>query len=741
MAHNIFHTATDWVSDNVIDPVTNYVVDKGTDMYINNLKQDYVDSVVEAFGGPKTITPEMEAQGWKYGLDGVPYNSTLNEKFEEGGIFYDPDAEFGGTAGKERMLASQSSSPSSTNNATTSTTPFLSQDLRQRTPSGTIYNPSMEAYNNASLFDYAGPGGVAEYTYGQGLPMDYGVYGTPPGPNLYYEGQFGEGYVEPGVADSAIDLPPITMPEGVPQVPTPKATQPNMPAFTGSGSANDNQVLNNSIGSGMDSGLLVSQADQGPDIGLPGYTNNGTISAADQAIFDNARRQRFNPTGGPSIYDTQYTVGANNLMSPVGPNIYDTQYTVGANNAMSPIGANIYDTQYTVGANNAMSPVGPNIYDTQYTVGANNAMSPVSPNAYDTQYTVGANNAMSPVSPNAYDTQYTVGANNAMSSIGDTPYSINYSPVPYQIGGEEQVFDGSYEMQPSDDGTFNYGTSQTNQGNFETANQMVGGSVPTNIMRNPNEDTIGTIYVDPRTLPEIDDVPIPSDLAPSFPADYGQGTSIVTMGSKPTFNTNPSREEIQAMMNDAIIVNLQDIETTTPSSGMTMPESLQEGGDEEGRAFYNEIEKAAMDAMAGANYLGIDDNPAPAPAVPLSTNKDFYRQLYAEGGYQDPSEYNPFFDALAMDANTEVSVFEPQPYVPPIMNIDSYEYDGSYDSAPYSDAAIEAVVANTINRNPEPVSIPSIFRAPKPAPVTVVAGPPNRNTYANGGYSRRVGGR
>jgi hypothetical protein len=195
------------------------------------------------------------------------------------------------------------------------------------------------------------------------------------------------------------------------------------------------------------------------------------------------------------------------------------------------------------------------------------------------------------------------------------------------------------------------------------------------------------------------------------------------------------------MMNNAIIVNLQDIETTTPNSGMTMPESLQEGGDEEGRAFYNEIEKAAMDAMSGTNYLGIDDNPAPAPAVPLSTNKDFYRQLYAEGGYQDPSEYNPFFEGLAMDANTEVSVFEPQPYVPPIMNIDSYEYDGSYDSAPYSDAAIEAVVANTINRNPEPVSIPSIFRAPKPAPVRVVAGPPNRNTYANGGYSRLVGGR
>ena len=132
MAHNIFHTATDWVSDNVIDPVAEYAKDK----YIEHKVNQYVDSFTDEFKGPTTITPEMEKEGWKYGLDGVPYNSTLNEKFEEGGIFYDPDAEFGGTAGKERMLASQSSSPSSTNNATTSTTPFLSQDLRQRTPSG-----------------------------------------------------------------------------------------------------------------------------------------------------------------------------------------------------------------------------------------------------------------------------------------------------------------------------------------------------------------------------------------------------------------------------------------------------------------------------------------------------------------------------------------------------------------------------------------------------------------------------
>jgi len=43
------------------------------------------------------------------------------------------------------------------------------QDLSQRTPSGSVYAPDLSAYNNSSLFNYTGPGGVNEYTYGQDL--------------------------------------------------------------------------------------------------------------------------------------------------------------------------------------------------------------------------------------------------------------------------------------------------------------------------------------------------------------------------------------------------------------------------------------------------------------------------------------------------------------------------------------------------------------------------------------------
>lgn len=208
MAHNIFHTGFDFIKDKTTDLVDN-VKDFGTDLYVDYKVDQYVDSFTDEFKGPTTITPEMAAEGWKPGLDGVPYNSKLNEKFEPGGIFYDPDVD------KNTAIANAvaSGAVSSAEAGTEEGSPFLSQDLRQRTPSGTIYNPSMDDYNNASLFEYTGPGGLENYTYGEGLPTDYGIYGTPPGPNLYYEGQYGEGFVEPGVADTAITLPQLLCPQ------------------------------------------------------------------------------------------------------------------------------------------------------------------------------------------------------------------------------------------------------------------------------------------------------------------------------------------------------------------------------------------------------------------------------------------------------------------------------------------------------------------------------------------------
>ena len=122
---------------------------------------------------------------------------------------------------------------------TVPTTPVLTPKVfRQRTPSGTVYAPDLSAYNDSSLFNYTGPGGLDEYTYGQGLRTggaDYSIFGTPANAiNPYYEGQFGEGYTEPvGVADAAINMPAVELPAGVQPVNPEVSADVYMPGFVG----------------------------------------------------------------------------------------------------------------------------------------------------------------------------------------------------------------------------------------------------------------------------------------------------------------------------------------------------------------------------------------------------------------------------------------------------------------------------------------------------------------------------
>tara|TARA_R110002012_G_scaffold27042_8_gene87063 strand:- start:1434 stop:3587 length:2154 start_codon:yes stop_codon:yes gene_type:complete len=679
MAHNIFHTGAEWFGDK-IDDAKDFVEDKVIDYKVDK----YIDSFTDNFEGPKKMTPELEAAGWKLGLDNIPYNP--NAGVLPAYSYLEPPK-------------STSAQTQNTNNTGGTSTEAVSggvlqaQDLRQRTPSGTMYEPDLSEYRASSLFEYAGPGGLEEYTYGQGLPMDgagYDIWGSPAGSlNPYYEGQFGEGYVQPtGPADGAVAMPPVTMPDGVPQIPPSSTNNPSMPAFTGSGTQGDldyfqtlaamginpsdapsttfpgpndklaaetllNQDVKKITSSGMDANFLNS--NQGADIGLSDYNNDGRISQADLAIFEAAKAERFG-LEADTIGLPGYT--NNGTISQADQNIFNAAQAERFGLEKNTVGLPGYTNDGSI------SQADQNIF--------NAAKMSRMPNS----------------SPNVYDTQYT--------------------PVQYQIGGEEQMYDANYNMPATDDGSFNYGGSINNQPNFEVANNIIGGSLPNNITRNPNQETqpYRGIYIDPRTVPEIDQVVSNQTFLPSFPADYGDGTNLVTTTDTPYaddvpivaggMNVNPTGDELDEMIKNAITL---DLNIFNEPSGMSMPASLQDGGDEEATIFYNELKKEAMKNMAGTGYLGIDDYAKPAPPVPLSTNKDFFRQMYGESGGIDPSEHNPFFEALAKDAKTEVSVFEPQPYVPPRMNIDSYEYDGSYDPAPYSDAAIEAVVANTINRN------------------------------------------
>ena len=213
MADNIIEKGVNWFDENVVEPVKDTI----KDIKIEQIKDDYIDSFKDAVVSHDKLTPELIEQGWKEGLDGQPYNASLSGIHDPGGIYYDPDREDNIAA----MTASAGGyTPTSGGYSGGVLRP---QDLRQRTPSGTMYAPDLSAYEASSLFDYAGPGGLEEYTYGQGLPIEgagYDIWGTPTNvPNPYYWGQFGEGYEDlpiTGPADGAISLPPIDLPSDVP---------------------------------------------------------------------------------------------------------------------------------------------------------------------------------------------------------------------------------------------------------------------------------------------------------------------------------------------------------------------------------------------------------------------------------------------------------------------------------------------------------------------------------------------
>jgi len=167
-------------------------------------------------------------EGWKLGIDGIPYNTALFA-LNDAAI---AEAAAGGGGGDGYGGGGGSSIPDVS----------LFQDLSQRTPSGTQYAPDLSAYNDSSLFNYTGPGGLSEYTYGQGLPYqgaDYSIWGTPTDMvNPYYTGQFAT--QSTGVADGAIGLPPVDMPAGV----APTNNNPNV----GTSNTNINTGGNNTGG-------------------------------------------------------------------------------------------------------------------------------------------------------------------------------------------------------------------------------------------------------------------------------------------------------------------------------------------------------------------------------------------------------------------------------------------------------------------------------------------------------------
>ena len=157
--------------------------------------------------GMMTMPTNYLYPGEAIGIDGVPYRPNAGASTANSGN--------GG-----------GNSSSNTGSSTPVADVLGTRQFNQRAPSGSIYAPDMSAYNDSSLFNYTGQGGVPEYTYGQGLRTGgaYSEYGTPADmANPYFSGQFKvpDTVVNPintGPADAAINMNPVVMPAGVPAV-------------------------------------------------------------------------------------------------------------------------------------------------------------------------------------------------------------------------------------------------------------------------------------------------------------------------------------------------------------------------------------------------------------------------------------------------------------------------------------------------------------------------------------------
>ena len=182
-----------------MDEEQNYAIPDGLSLF--NLNQQINPAGTSSEDGMMTMPTNYLYPGEAIGIDGVPYRPNAGASTASSGG--------GGGGGASAYSAPEAEAA------------YLSQDLSQRTPSGTQYAPDMSAYNDSSLFNYTGPGGVDGYTYGQGLRTDgadYSMFGTPTDMvNPYYEGQFADP-VSTGVADSAVGMSPIVMPEGIPAI-------------------------------------------------------------------------------------------------------------------------------------------------------------------------------------------------------------------------------------------------------------------------------------------------------------------------------------------------------------------------------------------------------------------------------------------------------------------------------------------------------------------------------------------
>tara|TARA_R110000803_G_scaffold6903_1_gene22272 strand:- start:63 stop:1103 length:1041 start_codon:yes stop_codon:yes gene_type:complete len=303
------------------------------------------------------------------------------------------------------------------------------------------------------------------------------------------------------------------------------------------------------------------------------------------------------------------------------------------------------------------------------------------------------------------------------------------------------------------------------QANFENANNIYNPTNNNNVIKNPNQETqpYKGIYVDPRTVPEIDLVESNVTYPPSFPAGYGDGNNmnLLTTTDEPydssLIMSAPMTVEEQAMgTNPELFKEDEEIVISTPSgdltqsdldamlqNGITMDFNTNSSNEQPIIPKQYGLDEAVIDSYKYITNLFSGDEPS-AEEVAASVT-------------EEPSIWNSVMEVIAGTAgmgfpggnglyspenstyNTEETLIQNPPDNSSAFTGNMFEYDGSYDNTPGSNAAIDAIISQNqggaFNEPvappvyiPSPVNPPSIFTQPSaPAPVYAApGGPPNR---------------
>ena len=666
--------------------------------------------------GMMTMPTNYLYPGEAIGIDGVPYRPS---------------------AGQNNNPSSYSYEPNQGGSAAASATPVAdvlgTRQFNQRTPSGSVYAPDMSAYNNSSLFNYEGPGGVPEYTYGQGLRTDgadYSIFGSPANAaNPYFAGQFA---TPTGPADAAINMNPVVMPAGVP-----------------------------AIGGGSGSTFTQGPSGVTPRPGGLGVTQQQAAQAMSQAGQDLTYQQTIDSMGifGPNnpAPSTQFpspggaTTSAATTPANVGltgrqiaqmspqQQTYMTQ-TLADQNRMQQGQINKNKEIANIASSPDTSIFNPNEQINNAGVSSPDGMMTMPTQPTDMQNYMDDSQFASGVTDRTAQILAQAEANGGV--IDDTEVVTNNAGI--DAFRESLLRDPSLDREPQNvygglDGMFGpYGLHNNEpegifagmppERNFAKADEVDISTpfVPEGVEGEDfYQDVTGDYFAMEDDLGTQALEPVPDMMSSGPDGRRARGNS-----SRPLTEAELAPDTGELTSGD--MGALDDAMTAIDAkyAGSTTTASQQAELSE----IVNSIAMAYGSSSRGSK--GDSVSPAQAQATTDAVNA-------VDNQLMNQLDSRPVYAREQEGTNMAESLFQGVTPVAPINTNDMYEYDGSYENTPGSDAAIDAIVAQSIFNEPvyntPPVGPPSVISAPPPAyvppptifrpPPAPVAGPPNRPVY------------